>query len=101
MCDLAKGLKLLEEKSSENPRRLTFLCPPVGCDLGSGIVISGRQYVHWSYWLCSKEYPQNVPSPPGEEERASAFLMPNGWGEGGMNQPFFWAATLFYCEPLS
>jgi hypothetical protein len=28
------------------------------------------------------------------------FLMPNGWGEGGMNQPFFWAVTLFYCEPL-
>jgi hypothetical protein len=30
MYDLAKGLKLLEEKSSENTRQLAFLCPPVG-----------------------------------------------------------------------
>jgi hypothetical protein len=51
--------------------------------------------VHWSNCLCSKQYPQNVPSPPGEEERASAFPMPNGWGEGGMNQPFLWAVTLY------
>ena len=33
------------------------------------------------------------------EERASAFFMPNGWGEGGMNQPLFWAVALFYFEP--
>ncbi len=82
MCDVAKGLKSLEEKSSGNIRQLAFLYPPVGRDLGSGIFSFGRQYVHWSNCLCSKEYPQNVPSPPGEE-RASAFLMPNDWGEGG------------------
>jgi hypothetical protein len=33
------------------------------------------------------------------EERASAFLVPNDWGEGGIKQPFFWAVTLFYGEP--
>jgi hypothetical protein len=79
MYNLAKGLKLLEEKSSRNTSQLAFLCPPVGCDPGSEIFIFGRQYVHWSNWLCSKEYPQNLPSPPGEE-RASAFLEPNELG---------------------
>jgi hypothetical protein len=76
------------------PSRLVFLYPPVGRDLGSGILILGRQCVHWSHSICSKEYPQNVPSPPGEE-RASAYLMPNDWGEGGDEQPFIWAVTLF------
>ena len=56
--------------------------------------------MHWSHCLCSKEYSQNVPSPPGEE-RASAFLVPNDWGEGGDEQPFIRAVTLFYCEPLA
>ena len=85
--DLAKGLKLLEEKSSGNTRQLAFLCPPVGRDLGSGILIFGRQYVHWSHSICSTEYPQNVPSPPGEE-RASAFPGRMIGVRGGMNSPF-------------
>jgi hypothetical protein len=29
-----------------------------------------------------------VPSPPGEE-RASAYLLPNGWGEGGDETALF------------
>jgi hypothetical protein len=40
-----------------------------------------------------------MPSPPWEE-RASALLVPNDWGEGGMKQPFFWAVTLFHGKPL-
>jgi hypothetical protein len=34
-----------------------------------------------------------VPSPPGEE-RASAFLMPNDWGEGGVKSPYLRASTI-------
>ena len=51
--------------------------------------------MHWSNCLCSKQYPQNVPSPPGEEERASAFFMPNSWGEGGDEPALYWAVTLY------
>lgn len=99
MCDRAKGLKLLEEKSSGNTRRLAFLYPPVGRDLGSGICSFGRQCVHWSHWLCSKEYPQKVPSPPhGRRGLRPSFCRKVGV-RGGMKQPFFWAVTLFYCEP--
>ena len=94
ICDVPKGLKLLEEKVSGNTLRLVFLYPPVERALGSGILIFGRHCVHWSHSICSKEYSQNVPSPPGEE-RASAYLMPNDWGEGGDEQPFIWAVTLF------
>ena len=100
MCDLVKGLKLLEEKSSRNPRRLTLSVS------SSGV----QSRVRYSYlWkaisaleslVMFKRVSTNVPSPPGEEERASAFIMPNGWGEGGMKQPFFWAVTLFNYEPL-
>ena len=93
MCALAKGLKLLEEKSSGNTCRLAFLYPPVGRDLGSGMFSFGRQCMHWSHQLGSKEYPQNMPSPPWEE-RASAFPSPKGWGEGGVKSPYLKASTI-------
>ncbi len=88
MCDVAKGLKSLEEKSSGNTSQLASLYPPVGRDLGSGIFIFGRQYVHWSHCLCSKEYPQKVPSPPRGRRGLRLTKCREVGGEGGMKQPF-------------
>jgi hypothetical protein len=33
------------------------------------------------------------------EERASAFLVPNDWGEGGIKKPFLWAVIVICGEP--
>jgi hypothetical protein len=105
MCDVAKSLKSLEEKSYGNTSQLASLYPPVGRDLGSGIFIFGRQYVHWSHWLCSKEALESLVMfkrvstksslSSSREERASAFLVPNDWGEGGVETALFMGG---YCN---
>ena len=87
MCDVTKGLKSLEEKSSGNIRQLAFLYPPVGRDLGSGIFSFGRQCVHWSHCLCSKEYPQKVPSPPYGRRGLRLTKCRGVGGEGGGKEP--------------
>jgi hypothetical protein len=87
-------------------RKVIWEYPPAGLSISSSGVRSRVRDIYLWKAICAlellvmfKRVFTKCALSSSWEERASAFLVPNGWGEGGVETALFWAVTLFNCEP--